>query len=143
MTYKATIGSISHGTLRTIDLLESFSHELNLLAPDHALVIEANAAATLINADWTYIADSEEAGELINEMIDILSEHAPPYTYFGAHEGDGSDFGFWPSLESIEELPHVSDPNEVESIGADCVYVNDHGNVTVYAADGSVIWDCV
>lgn len=141
--YVATIGTVSHGTLRGADLMISFAEELNRLEPDHDLVKEAEAVQTLWSAGWRDIYDREEAAELVDALQDALSAHAPPYCYFGTHEGDGSDFGFWPSLDAIEELPKVSDPAEVEGMGEDCVFVNDHGNVTVYAADGSVIWDCV
>jgi hypothetical protein len=144
MKHQATIGSISHGTLRTEDLLEAFSDELKRLAPDHNLTTEARAVLTLIEAGWSSkIVDSEEASALVAALQDALSEHAPPYCYFGNLEGDGSDFGFWPCMDQVEELPKVSDPSEVEGMGEDCVFVNDHGNVTVYAANGSVIWDCV
>ena len=139
----ATIGSISHGTHRTEDLMISFADELQRLAPNHDLVKEANAVFTLWSAGWTDVYDHENASELVGLLEDALSEHAPLYCYFGTSEGDGSDFGFWPLMDAIEELPKVSDPSEVEGMGEDCVFVNDHGNVTVYAADGSVIWDCV
>jgi hypothetical protein len=39
--------------------------------------------------------DSEYIGEVIEELMDKLNEHAPKGYYFGAHPGDGSDFGFW------------------------------------------------
>lgn len=143
MTYKATIGSISHGTLRSQDLIIAFSDELRRLDPDADLIKEADATHTLWAAGWTSLYDLEEANELVDALQDALSEHAPPYCYFGTNEGDGSDFGFWPNMDAIEELPKISDPSEVEAMGEDCVYVNDHGNVTVYGADGSVLWDCV
>ena len=141
--YTASIGTISHATLQTGDLMIAFSEELNRLEPDHDLVKEAEAIQTLWAAGWNDIYDDEKARELVDELQDALSEHAPPYCYFGTIEGDGSDFGFWPSMDAIEELPKVSDPSEVEGLGEDCVFVNDHGNVTVYGADGSVIWDFV
>lgn len=140
---KATIGSISHGTLRAVDLLEAFADELDRLESERDDVAEARAVLTLHNAGWLFIADSGEAIELMQALQDALNEFAPPYCYFGTTEGDGSDFGFWPSMEAIDELPRVNDPADVEAMGEDCVFVNDHGNVTVYAADGSVIWDCV
>lgn len=140
---KATIGSISHCTLRTVDLLEAFADELDRLESERDDVAEARAVLTLHNAGWLTIADSGEASELVQALQDALNEFAPSYCYFGTTEGDGSDFGFWPSLDAIEELPRVNDPADVEGMGEDCVFVNDHGNVTVYAADGSVIWDIV
>ena len=145
MTHKATVGSISHGTLRTPDLLEAFANELEWLTTlANSLVEEARAVLTLDRAGWSELVDSEEASDLVSAMSDALNELAPAYCYFSAHEGDGSDFGFWPSMEAIEELPRVSDPSEVEKhLGEDCAFVNDHGNVTVYSANGAVILELV
>jgi len=150
MTRKAQIGSISHGTLRTEDLLDAFATELSWLARDindaaqrtiyQELAAEAENAETDDNGE---LVDADQASDLVNELIDAMNELAPPFCYFGASEGDGSDFGFWPSMESIEELPRVSDPSEVDAMGEECVFVNDHGNVTVYNADGSVAIDFV
>lgn len=141
--YAPSLGSISHGTLLAEDLIEAFSDELALLAPDHDLPAEAEAIATLHSFGWADIYAREEAEDLVYRLMDALNESAPAYCYFGANEGDGSDFGFWPCLSAIEYLPKVSSPNEAAAMGEDCVFVNDHGNITVYAADGSVIWDCV
>jgi len=133
MKHTATIGTIRHATLRNEDLLESLSDELALFGTHAKLVQEAQ------NID----PDSEHAGEVVFELMDALNEHAPSYCYFGAHCGDGSDFGFWPDIDAIDELPRVSDPADVDGMNEDCVFVNDHGNVTVYNADGAIIWDCV
>jgi len=147
----ASIGSISHGTLLTYDLLSTFSSELaqhvkanlDTLPPkdifDYAVTIGAAEAQT----EETVEANDQYAAEVVEELQIALEQFAPPYCYFGANEGDGSDFGFWPSMDAIDELPKVSDPSEVEAMGEDCVFVNDHGNVTVYNADGTVAWDCV
>lgn len=42
--------------------------------------------------------DTMEAIDFLNELYDLLNEHAPDGCYFGAHEGDGSDFGFWEAI---------------------------------------------
>ena len=100
----AEVGSVSHGTLRTEDLLEAFASELlhhiqrnaNAWSSDAGrkerdrLTDLAQAAAEVTDYD------SEEAAELVTELCDALQEFAPPDVAFGAHEGDGADFGYWP-----------------------------------------------
>tara|TARA_X000001388_G_scaffold52616_4_gene38357 strand:- start:4180 stop:4536 length:357 start_codon:yes stop_codon:yes gene_type:complete len=52
--------------------------------------------------------DSEEAGYKLEELFDILEHQAPEGYYFGANEGDGSDFGYWPIPNDEEEpLPQA------------------------------------
>lgn len=141
---KATIGSVSHGTHRNVDLLDSLSYELKRLAKEEyaKLIAEAEEreAFLLENPD----DETERDSDLVHELFDALGELAPAYTYFGAHPGDGSDFGFWPDMDSVDELPKFNDLSEVpDDISEDYVVVNDHGNVSVYGADGNLIWDCV
>jgi hypothetical protein len=57
--------------------------------------------------DGEDVRDEEQASELINSIQDALCEFAPKGHIFGAHEGDGSDFGYWPYCDS--------DENEYES----------------------------
>jgi len=47
--------------------------------------------------------DSEDADWDLEELFDALQEFAPPFFYFGAHPGDGSDYGFWFCEESFQE----------------------------------------
>lgn len=89
-------GSISHGTLCSEDLIAAFSAELNALAEDHELVAEANAVLLLHGLGYSVMSDGDAASELVSELQDALNEHAGPGLYFGAHEGDSSDFGYWP-----------------------------------------------
>lgn len=153
----ASIGSISHATLRTEDLLSAFSSELEsliFLNGDYFSQPENFADRDRLNnlvgeaqdqwtEDGTELEDESIAQELVTELEDALCEFAPPYCYFGAHCGDGSDFGFWPSHDSIDELPHVQSSDEAKELGEDCKYVNDHGNVTVYGGDGSILLELV
>ena len=94
------LGTLIHGTLRDEDLLTAFADELVRLGGTVTQDLR-----DLINAceqdNWELSDDmQEEVSFAINEtLINKLNEYAPPHTYFGAHEGDGSDFGFWPELD--------------------------------------------
>lgn len=136
MQYKAKVGSISSGTMRTEDLIGSFAEELEYLAKgcEHpgnretyeSIVAEANALRSF---------EDEDASGVLESLFDALNELAPAYCYFGALVGDGADYGFWPIMEEIEELPRVSDPSEVRISDHDWLFVNDHGNITVYSGE--------
>ncbi len=94
------------------------------------------------NEDGSMSEDDSVVADELETLTDLLNEIAPPYTYFGAHDGDGADFGFWPSWDSIDELEKFdSYPDTLPD--DDFVVVNDHGNVSVYGADGRLVWDCV
>ena len=56
-----------------------------------------------------YFWHGDEVGEFINdELFDVMNEHAPPYTRFGAHADDGADFGVFLDWDAIEDDPDVS-----------------------------------
>lgn len=158
----ATIGTVSHATLRTDDLLDAFATELEYHVQRNALAWSDESGRRLRDNHMELIgrareykgegedgselfSEGEGATELISELIDALNEFAAPYCYFGTLEGDGADFGFWPSHDAISELPKIADPSELDSIDeGDVAYVNDHGNVTVYdAATGKAILEIV
>ena len=82
----AQLGSVSSGTLRTKDLLSAFANTLEDLVDEYvALAQEAR------NVD----PDSEVAAFVLDDLFNTLQQFAPPYCYFGVHEGDAADFGFW------------------------------------------------
>lgn len=89
-------GSVSHGTHRSEDLIAAFTGELRLLDANHALIAEADAVMLLHGLGYSVMEDGDAAMELTHELMDALEEHAGPGLYFGAREGDGSDFGYWP-----------------------------------------------
>lgn len=111
---QAQIGSISHGTMRTQDLLSAFADELERLmqkgAPDAptssdwresftTLIADARHHVRLIEEQRSGERENEEAHFVLEDLFDALWAYAPPSCYFGAHEGDGSDYGFWPKGE--------------------------------------------
>ena len=89
---KAIVGSICSGTNRISFLIEAFAAELRSLdeAGNASLLKEAN--------EWlTTDDDLADAGyDLVDDLADALNKYAPPNCYFGAHEGNLSDYGFWP-----------------------------------------------
>ena len=96
-------GTIPHGTLRTQDLIESFMDALQSL--DEATYIRLNSELVEMRGemgeDWF---DSEDASEMLDELFDTLDAIASESgMYFGATEGDGSDFGFWTNEEGGDE----------------------------------------
>jgi|TARA_Y100000310_G_scaffold197133_1_gene197207 hypothetical protein len=139
---KATIGTISHGTLRDQDLLEAFADELERLAPGEnvALVKEARELVENLDRDEPRHCPYEPS-ETIEQLMVKLEDEAPDYCYFGAIDGDGSDFGFWPCIELLEEearhgeIQKVSDTSEADGTTEFVMQVSDHGNVTLYRCE--------
>jgi len=79
---------------------------------------------------------SEDAGWDLEALSDALEEYAPPYFYFGAHPGDGADFGFWLSESFEDDFDGLkgSDTSEIPtSYTGEVLRVNDHGNMTLYS----------
>lgn len=76
-------GTLIHGTLRFEDLAPAFAAELNRLG-----------TAVTLPDNFNQLSPDEQA-EWVDTLIDKLDAHAPEGHYFGAHEGDGADFGFW------------------------------------------------
>ena len=143
------LGSISTGTLRTEDLRHAFANRLEALElgmpPTPAgeprwlnLVEEAR--------DDVFYADQDDQS-VIDDLSDALNKFCPPFVYFGTLEGDGSDFGFWPDRDSIEEIMPldrtVGEGDDEITIDGVIVQVSDHGNVTVMDLERNVIWSVV
>lgn len=92
-------GSISHGTLREEDLVPAFLSKLKELDPERAARIEYNYADAI-----EHLMQGREHFDqewLMPELTEALEELAPEGYYFGTAEGDGSDFGFWPTWECM------------------------------------------
>ena len=101
---KAKLGTVIHATVNPRDLIPAFIEELDRLREAESF----NSGRTIVygreddalgeiergmSADGYY--DSESSMHDLEWLFDRLDEYAPDGCYFGAHEGDGSDFGFW------------------------------------------------
>ena len=153
------LGSISHGTLRTQDLLPVFLETLTALGGDVPSDLECGAHIEYLNwpGPGTTACDeddkfwsSEEAMWDMEALTDGLNNLCPPFVYFGTLEGDGSDFGFWVDRDALDEaLTRHDVPNPdrdgcqvLEDEGV-IIQVSDHGNVTAMDMERNVLWSVV
>lgn len=148
----AEIGSVSSGTMRSEDLLGTFADELEYhmerqpkrhpRAEHRKLINEARRTLRHMTEGTVKQAEAAEeiASEIVSELMDALSEYAAPYMHFGAHDGDGADYGFWLSDDALNysfDGLRVSDTSEVpRDYRGEVLHVNDHGNVTLYVSRG-------
>ena len=164
----AKLGSISHGTLRPEDLLSTFISALEGMMHvngDYFSRPENFAHRDRLNnligdAQDCFTEDGEDidpakediASALINEELpDALNEFAPPYAHFGAHEGDGSDFGYWlEDFDSIkEQVEFVSSSSQEcpsDEFTGEWLHVNERGNCALYVRENGQdreIWSVV
>jgi hypothetical protein len=148
------IGAYSSGTLLPEDLIPRFVDALTSVDETgaHSELIKAAESIDDYDSDEYEQPDlfDDFVDELVSDLIDALNEYCPPYCYFGAGDGDGACYGVWLSWDSLEELVRVSDPSELDDISADeteVVFVNDHGNVTLYhrteGGGWAVTWEIV
>lgn len=164
----AKFGSVSTATLRTEDLLSAFISELEWQTrrngeffSDPANFAQRDRLNNLVGEAQDCFAENgtdidEEkqdlADELVNETLpDALNFFAPPFAYFGAHYGDGADFGFWPqNIEEIkEQVEFVSSESQEypdSDFSGEWLHVNERGNCTLYVRENGQdkeIWGIV
>jgi hypothetical protein len=100
--FYAEIGSVSHGTMRTEDLIPVFVEALDDLKESESLSDSPNKERyarldrmlgeieqRMEREDYHC---SEDAEHDLESLFEALNEYAPPFCYFGAHEGDGADY---------------------------------------------------
>jgi|GEM_PF-1419037 len=155
-----SIGSVSSGTMRPEDLIPAFlsqlEHELKYGPKQDRATRKAHAALvrdiTARMDELENYFDTDDASDDVAALEDALQSYAAPYFYFGAHPGDGADYGFWLSeswdddVTPVDELDEqefksgafmpdikVSDTSEVPKwFRGGVVHVNERGNVTLY-----------
>lgn len=161
----APIGSVSSDTMRPEDLIPAFISALDDIKEQLSLSAKRGEELEAVNRvaeiddflakierrmeDELYY-EGEEADHDLDELFEKLDEFAPPYCYFGAHEGDGACYGFWVSWDAIEDgrregiIFKIDAGDEWMDLlpeGTEYVLeVNDHGNAALYAVDGMEIW---
>lgn len=142
ITRYASFGSVSHGTMLTEDLLGSLSDELAYQLRRQSTRFPRKSYRKLINEAQRLIGrypEGDTGSDLVDELFDALNGFAPPYAYFGANEGDGSDYGYWLSSNVAEDFDGLKVDNTSEvprDYRGEVLHVNDHGNVSLYVANG-------
>jgi hypothetical protein len=102
MTTTPATGTLIHGTHAEWLLIPAFFDELR----EHAPVAAANIVndfgqgfidrcSTMDGLDYSLVNEMDNRGWLMEALYDALDDIAPEGCYFGAHPGDGADFGFW------------------------------------------------
>jgi hypothetical protein len=147
--YRLNIGSVSHATMRPEDLIPAF---LDTLASQKPLRREHRKLLRQVkqNIDQTEdYFDSEDSDYDLEELFDALGSYALPYFYFGAHPGDGSDYGFWltEGVEDDFDGIKVNDLADVpKAFSGEVLVTTDHGNLSLYSYSrgrGREVWAVV
>jgi len=93
--------TVIHATHRTQDLVPAFLEVLRD-TPEYVQIVILPPFPLIPTEDDDPRWDTEEMSYLLNEdLFDALNKYAPEGYYFGAHPGDGSDFGYWKNEEEI------------------------------------------
>ncbi len=96
------LGSVSSGTMCSEHLIRRFLDTLDSVDEKRAQDIrQENSELFVINGEDGE-DDPETLDYFVQELMETLQEFAPPFTYFGAHPGDGADYGVW-VVDDVEE----------------------------------------
>jgi len=85
--------SLSHGTMRNEDLIPCFAAALREYGSRAGMLDDIEYTLEYKNMARYYACEC--AGYDLEWLFDALQDYAPDGYYFGAHPGDGSDYGFW------------------------------------------------
>lgn len=117
------LGSISTGTLRAANLVPVFESAIFAINP-HA---QLKASFDNICERLTYLKQE-------------LQELCPPFVYFGAHPGDGADFGFWPDWDNMYEALENLPEHQSEYKLTHCIVRLENGKATVMDLNRKILW---
>lgn len=126
------IGTIVAGTHDPATLASAF-----LSLGEYAPLSLARIASEYSDAIDALPRRHADLPDLVDALRDALADCAPPYTYFGAHVGDGADIGYWIDWDAIEQAVHDGDIERIDDLSRasgtrDAILVNDHGTVALY-----------
>ena len=167
ITY-AKLGSVLGGEIRDKDdpaerkrVLSDLIYTLQGLVVRNTAAMGREASDTLQDCletlsdarKFTDFEDEDAFEAQVDDIVEIMQFFALPYCFFGASQ-DGTDYGFWPDISTLHDDAISGDVLKVDDTSAVpdeyrgfVMHVNDHGNVTLYAANGygklEEQWACV
>jgi hypothetical protein len=135
------IGSfeVSAGTLRAQDLIPAFLNVLREVHPEgyqQAMIPACGFAMVPAHALEDEDAEwwGKEASHVLEHLFDVLNEHSPEGFTFGAHEGDGACFGYWPIADDLLDSHSYDWPPSDPDAASD--WASDHSNDAIAYAAG-------
>lgn len=119
---------VSNSTLRTQDLIESFSYFIGNVKEQ---IVEGHEDLSVVTAiieqseyglERGYDGNEEDLDYFLNEeLFDFMNDIAPEGCYFGANEGDGAAFGFWQVLEEGDYCEKCGQGEENHDENGNCI----------------------
>ena len=96
MNKRAQFGSVSlGGTLRRDSFMPCLISKIISLAGDDVAILRQVEEIEENGFSLQNYYRSEESDKDLEILFKILNDFAPRHGYFGAHESDESDYGFW------------------------------------------------
>lgn len=147
-------GSVAWGTMRTEDVYPRLLDALRMLDESEAAKQEREDEAYVLGcmmdrargyprSMWRGLmedARDEACSDITGWLFDCLEQYAPDGHSFGANEGDGSDYGFWPHMDTVVVWatfnPHQTGLEYDVNLAA-VYYPDDDEILCWYAEDGS------
>jgi len=108
MEKHAEPGTVSHGTMRNQDLLDTFMRFLE----EHDRETFDRLCRTIVRegkmTPWFNLTDEQYNSEwmtdfVCNDLWEAMDALSPEEHIFSAHPGNGSDYGYWPNSLFGEE----------------------------------------
>jgi len=118
-----TDGTVIHATLRPEDLIPVLTYELECIL-GLGLYDQSYFVALHDGQAWNPGMDADETDATLEGLFDALDAIAPEGYYFGATEGDGADFGFWPV---DEDPPYIAPCAQCSSSVVNGVFCHERG----------------
>lgn len=84
--------------MRNVDLLVAFAGELSYQMKKNLDCLDRwqiKRFKSMLDEAHMMPDDDEFMSELVYEFFEALDRFSPPGAYFGAHPGDGADYGYW------------------------------------------------